>query len=170
MALYESDYGLLPIHKYARDGNFAGLKAELEAGVDPNVKTVDWFSETPLIYALKREEKLQCIELLLNYKACPNLMNHCGSAPLRFVVFEDAKFGTVDMLLDHGATIDHEILLENLRWGSETRTLLTFLERVPTETLRDCVTEALDKGDLIANVDENNFLLYLKEAKWRDSI
>lgn len=161
--------GLLPIHIYALNGDVERLKSELEAGVDPDVK-IQGFNYNTALMCTVNEGDLKCSKLLLDYRASPNLENRWNRSPLMHVVSvsEEPAEEMIDLLVSFGAIINGPVLHKTLFWASDATNVVAILERVSTDVLRNFLTTTRPIDELYLDEDGNqNFLLFLKEAKWR---
>ena len=70
-----------PIHDAAKNGDLAGVQAELDKGVDVNAKTV--YGETPLHWTAWEGHK-EVAELLITKGADVNAKDQDGFTPLHF--------------------------------------------------------------------------------------
>jgi len=94
-----------PIHDAARDGDLAGVQAELEKGVDVNAKsntgpTAGW---NPLYFASRNGHK-EVAELLLSNGADVNAKTDRGSTPLLAAVQRGRK-EIAELLIVNGADV-----------------------------------------------------------------
>ena len=88
-----------PIHTAAINGDLAGVQAELDKGVDVNVK--DMLGFTPLHLAVTKE----IAELLINEGADVNAKKKDGWTPLHFAVYYGHK-EIVELLIANGADVN----------------------------------------------------------------
>ena len=90
-----------PIHDAARDGDLAGVQAELDKGADVNAKNDDGW--TPLHSAVYTfSDNREIIELLISKVADVNARNKKGGTALSWAEAENHT-GTADLLRKHGA-------------------------------------------------------------------
>ena len=94
-----------PIHDAASNGNLAGVQAELDKGVDVNLKTN--IGVTPLHRAAFAGHK-EVIELLIAKGADVNAQGITGGTPLDSAVGEDHT-ETADLLRKHGGKTGEEL-------------------------------------------------------------
>ena len=97
-----------PIHVAARVGDLAGVQAELDKGVDVNVK--DRFGFTPLREAAWYGHK-EIAELLLAKGAEVNMKNKYSKTPLDWAIdFKHTELA--DLLRKHGGKTAEELKAE----------------------------------------------------------
>ena len=88
-----------PIHEAAANGDLAGVQAELDKGVDVNVK--DMLGFTPLHLAVTKE----ITELLINEGADVNAKNKWGGTPLHAAA-TNGKKEVAELLIAKGADVN----------------------------------------------------------------
>ena len=94
-----------PIHDAAKNGNLAGVQAELDKGVNV-IEKEDNYGRTPLHHASTNGHK-KIVELLIAKDADVNAKNIRGVTPLDF-----AKGETADLLRKHGGKTGDELKAE----------------------------------------------------------
>lgn len=149
---------MMPIHSYAITGDVKGLRAELDAGVDPNRKTDNVYQDTPLIYAICYLQS-NCVKLLLERKADPNLKDGQGMAPLAL----SPRTDIADLLISHGACVTESILLAKTRYHYLQSDITTMLKHASADAIKAVIK--LIPHNVLNNP---NFMSLLKEDKWRD--
>jgi len=95
-----------PIHDAAKNGDLAGVQAELDKGVDVNAK--DENERTPLHYAAGGGHK-EIAELLISKGADVSAKNNYGKTPLDAARFH---LETADLLRKHGGKTGEELKAE----------------------------------------------------------
>ena len=93
-----------PIHDAAWDGNLAGVQAELDKGVDVNVKTDDGWERTPLHLATWTGHK-RVAELLIDKGAFLDAKDRWGRTPLHIATNKGHK-EVVELLVTKGADVN----------------------------------------------------------------
>ena len=110
--------GQAPLHVFAERSDAARVLSELDAGVDPNLRT-EWARETALSMCVSnawREDKfaqgptaatVECVRLLLARGASPNIHGGLGARifPLHFAA-RWASSEVLGMLLEAGAEVN----------------------------------------------------------------
>ena len=109
--------GQAPLHVFAERSDAAGVLSELDAGVDPNLRT-EWARETALSmcvgYAWRSDKSapgptaatVECVRLLLARGASPNV--HGGLGARIFPLHHAARWASSEvlgMLLEAGAEV-----------------------------------------------------------------
>ena len=97
-----------PIHDAADAGEFAGVQAELDKGVDVNAE--DEFGFTPLHQATFNGHK-EVVELLIAKGADVNAKDKNGETPLDWAIF-NKQTETADLLRKHGGKTAEELKAE----------------------------------------------------------
>ena len=90
-----------PIHDAAKTGDLAGVKAELDKGVDANEVDQGFYNLTPLHWAFSKG----VAELLISEGADVNAITLEGSTPLHFAAWNGRK-EIAELLIDNGANLN----------------------------------------------------------------
>lgn len=113
-----------PIHYAARNHDVEALKSLLDKGTDPELRTRNEYSETPLhlwarhLWASEQSSQFQtreCFRLLLAAKANVNVLDSCGISPLNDAVVDCNPLMT-SLLLENGAYINNGLLGDAFRY------------------------------------------------------
>ena len=93
-----------PIHDAARNGDLAGVQAELDKGVDVDESDDSWPGMTPLHYAAD-EGHTEVVELLIANGADVNAKDENGRTPLHLATYWGEK-EIVELLIAAGADVN----------------------------------------------------------------
>ena len=93
-----------PIHDAARNGDLAGVQAELDKGVDVDESDDSWPGMTPLHYAADKGHT-EVVELLIDKGADVNAKDEWGSTPLHLATYLGEK-EIVELLIAAGADVN----------------------------------------------------------------
>ena len=93
-----------PIHDAARNGDLAGVQAELDKGVDVDESDDSWPGMTPLHYAAD-EGHTEVVELLIANGADMNAKDEDESTPLHLAAYWGGK-DIVELLIAAGADVN----------------------------------------------------------------
>jgi cytohesin len=93
-----------PIHDAARNGDLAGVQAELDKGVDVDESDDSWPGMTPLHYAADKGHT-EVVELLIDKGADVNAKDEWGSTPLHLATYWGEK-EIVELLIAAGADVN----------------------------------------------------------------
>ena len=148
-----------PIHDAARNGNLAGVQAELDKGVDVNAKDtfffmdsgdgfiIPYYERTPLHEAAMEGHK-EIVELLITKGADVNVKSADGTTPLHFAVRHK---GIVELLIEKGADVNAK------GWKG-----LTPLHEAASSGHKEIAEQLIAKGADVHTLDDNerNSLFY----------
>jgi len=148
-----------PIHDAARNGNLAGVQAELDKGVDVNAKDtfffmdsgdgfiIPYYERTPLHEAAMEGHK-EIVELLITKGADVNVKSADGTTPLHFAVRHK---GITELLIEKGADVNAK------GWKG-----LTPLHEAASSGHKEIAEQLIAKGADVHALDDNerNSLFY----------
>ena len=148
-----------PIHDAARNGNLAGVQAELDKGVDVNAKDtfffmdsgdgfiIPYYERTPLHEAAMEGHK-EIVELLITKGADVNVKSADGTTPLHFAARHN---GIAELLIDKGADVNAK------GWKG-----LTPLHEAASSGHKEIAEQLIAKGADVHTLDDNerNSLFY----------
>ena len=100
--------GRTQLMKAAKSGNDWQLKRLIEAGADTNIKDKDGW--TALMYAVRYQEGLECVELLLNAGADIKVTNNFGLSALAIAANYNNNPKILKKLLNTYSPSDKEVL------------------------------------------------------------
>jgi uncharacterized protein len=105
----EDTNGLTPLGYAAHYGHIQTVQVLLEYGADLNVlshSAVPYIpSNTALHAAIAGKRNIEVIQLLLNHKASPAILDSNGHTSLHVAAFHDDNEMIIRLLLEHGAPI-----------------------------------------------------------------
>ena len=148
-----------PIHDAARNGNLAGVQAELDKGVDVNAKDtfffmdsgdgfiIPYYERTPL-HEAAMEGHREIVELLIAKGADVNVKSADGTTPLHFAARHN---GIAELLIDKGADVNAK------GWKG-----LTPLHEAASSGHKEIAEQLIAKGADVHTLDDNerNSLFY----------
>ena len=148
-----------PIHDAARNGNLAGVQAELDKGVDVNAKDtfffmdsgdgfiIPYYERTPL-HEAAIEGHREIVELLIAKGADVNVKSADGTTPLHFAARHK---GIAELLIDKGADVNAK------GWKG-----LTPLHEAASSGHKEIAEQLIAKGADVHTLDDNerNSLFY----------
>ena len=148
-----------PIHDAARNGNLAGVQAELDKGVDVNAKDtfffmdsgdgfiIPYYERTPL-HEAAMEGHREIVELLIAKGADVNVKSADGTTPLHFAARHK---GIAELLIDKGADVNAK------GWKG-----LTPLHEAASSGHKEIAEQLIAKGADVHTLDDNerNSLFY----------
>jgi ankyrin repeat protein len=148
-----------PIHDAARNGNLAGVQAELDKGADVNAKDtyffmdsgdgfiIPYYERTPLHEAAMEGHK-EIVELLITKGADVNVKSADGTTPLHFAVRHK---GIPELLIEKGADVNAK------GWKG-----LTPLHEAASNGHKEIAEQLIAKGADVHALDDNerNSLFY----------
>ena len=142
-----------PIHDAAKNGDLAGVQAELDKGVDVNAKNVD--GETPLHWTASAGHK-EIAELLIANGADVNAKNVDGQTPLDVAVdwFNDEL---ADLLRKHGGKTSDWLS----DWNKAEESIHIAARVGHIEAVKQHLTAGTD-----VNAKDNNGWTPLHEVAW----
>ena len=101
-------FGRTQLMKAAKSGNEWQIKRLLEAGADTNLKDNDGW--TALMYAVRYNEGLECVELLLDAGADIKVINNYGLSALALTASYNNNPKILSLLLNKYSPSDKEVL------------------------------------------------------------
>ena len=148
-----------PIHDAARNGNLAGVQAELDKGVDVNAKDtfffmdsgdgfiIPYYERTPL-HEAAMEGHREIVELLIAKGADVNVKSADETTPLHFAARHK---GIAELLIDKGADVNAK------GWKG-----LTPLHEAASSGHKEIAEQLIAKGADVHTLDDNerNSLFY----------
>jgi hypothetical protein len=148
-----------PIHDAARNGDLAGVQAELDKGADVNAKDtfffmdsgdgfiIPYYERTPLHEAAMEGHK-EIVELLITKGADVNVKSADGTTPLHFAVRHK---GITELLIEKGADVNAK------GWKG-----LTPLHEAASSGHKEIAEQLIAKGADVHALDDNerNSLFY----------
>ena len=148
-----------PIHDAARNGDLAGVQAELDKGADVNAKDtfffmdsgdgfiIPYYERTPLHEAAMEGHK-EIVELLITKGADVSVKSADGTTPLHFAVRHK---GITELLIEKGADVNAK------GWKG-----LTPLHEAASSGHKEIVEQLIAKGADVHALDDNerNSLFY----------
>ena len=148
-----------PIHDAARNGNLAGVQAELDKGVDVNAKDtfffmdsgdgfiIPYYERTPL-HEAAMEGHREIVELLIAKGADVNVKSADGTTPLHFAARHN---GIAELLIDKGADVNAK------GWKG-----LTPLHEAASSGHKEIAEQLIARGADVHTLDDNerNSLFY----------
>ena len=121
-----------PIHDAARNGDLAGVQAELDKGVDVNEADINFYNLAPLHYAAIHGQK-EIAELLIAAGADVSANTTTIGTPLHLVAFEGHK-ENFKLLIAEGADVN-AIIVSGQYQGKTPLDLAIQLKRTETANL-----------------------------------
>jgi cytohesin len=148
-----------PIHDAARNGDLAGVQAELDKGADVNAKDtfffmdsgdgfiIPYYERTPL-HEAAMEGHREIVELLIAKGADVNVKSADGTTPLHFAARHN---GIAELLIDKGADVNAK------GWKG-----LTPLHEAASSGHKEIAEQLIAKGADVHTLDDNerNSLFY----------
>ncbi len=95
------EYGRIPLHYAAGNGDIAMVRAQLTSGASPNAQDDNGW--TPLHFAAQGRHA-EIVQLLVHEHANPNLVDRHGNGPLWTAIMNSRDdFAIIKLFLAHGA-------------------------------------------------------------------